>query len=73
MFKLNAIAVVMIMTTPLPAIAYSQRDSAACASDAQRLCQDAIPDEGRVSLCLHQNRRQLSPACGMTLKRQHSH
>jgi hypothetical protein len=65
---LSLIAVIVMITAPLPARAYTQEDSAACASDAQRLCQDAIPDEGRVTLCLHQNKRQLGLACTLTLK-----
>ncbi len=71
MRKLSAIAfsVIVVITAPPPAIAYTQQDAAACSSDAQRLCQEAIPDESLVALCLRQNKRHLSPACGMTLKR----
>ena len=74
MRTLSAIAftVILMISAPLPAIAYTQSDAAACASDAQRLCQEAIPDENRVALRLRQNKRHLSPACGMTLKRPHA-
>jgi hypothetical protein len=34
-----------------------------------RLCQQAIPDESRVTLCLVQNKRQLSPACAIVFNR----
>jgi hypothetical protein len=68
MWKLRLIAFIVMLTAPLPAFAYTQQDAAACASDAQRLCQDAIPDESLVATCLHQNRRLLSPACNMTLR-----
>jgi hypothetical protein len=35
----------------------------ACASDVMRLCQQFIPDHGRIAACLSRNKRQLSPAC----------
>ena len=41
----------------------------ACTPDAMRLCQQAIPDESRVALCLVQNKRQLSPACTIVFNR----
>ena len=63
MAKLSAIAVVAAILAPLPAIAYTQEDASACTPDAFRLCQSAIPDADRVTTCLIQNRRQLSPAC----------
>lgn len=72
MRKLSAIVFVVMITAPLPAIAYTQEDAAACTSDAMRLCQQAIPDESRVASCLHQNRRQLSPGCTIVFKRPHA-
>ena len=70
MRKLSAIAfIVMMITGPLPAIAYTQEDANACTPDAMRLCQQAIPDASRVTLCLVQNKRQLSPACTIVLNR----
>ena len=69
MRKLSAIAFIVMITAPLPAIAYTQEDVAACTPDAMRLCQQAIPDESRVALCLVQNKRQLSPACIMVFNR----
>jgi hypothetical protein len=53
----------------IPAIAYTQEDADACTPDAMRLCQNAIPDESRVTLCLVQNKRQLSPACTIVFNR----
>ena len=35
----------------------------ACEPDAFRLCNDAIPDAGRVEACLRVKMRQLSPGC----------
>jgi hypothetical protein len=73
MRKLSAVAFVMIMiTTPLPAIAYTQEDADACTPDAMRLCQKAIPDASRVALCLVQNKRQLSPDCAVVFNRPHN-
>jgi hypothetical protein len=69
MRKLSAIALFVMVTAPLPAIAYTQEDVAACTPDAMRLCQHAIPDENRVGLCLVQNKRQLSPACSVVFNR----
>jgi hypothetical protein len=72
MFKLSAIAFMVTIVAPLPAIAYSQEDADACTPDAMRLCQSAIPDPGRVALCLVQNKQQLSPACTVVFNRPHS-
>ena len=70
MRKLSAVAfVVMMITGPPSAIAYTQEDANACTPDAMRLCQQAIPDENRVTLCLVQNKRQLSPACAIVFNR----
>jgi hypothetical protein len=70
MRKLSAIAfIVMMSTAPLPAVAYTQEDADACTPDAMRLCQQAIPDAGRVTLCLVQNKRQLSPPCTTVFNR----
>ncbi len=63
MGKLNAIVLIVAIMAPLPAIAYTQEDADACTPDAMRLCQNAIPDAGRVAQCLIANKRQLSPAC----------
>jgi len=70
MRKLSAVAFIIIMiTAPVPAIAYTQEDADACTPDAMRLCQNAIPDASRVALCLVQNKRQLSPACTVVFNR----
>jgi hypothetical protein len=71
MRKLSVVAfiIIMMITAPLPALAYTQSDVDACTPDAIRLCQQAIPDENRVALCLVQNKRQLSPACTIVFNR----
>ena len=60
---MGALVLLAAATAPLPAFAYTQAEAQACTPDAFRLCQQAIPDEGRVAACLLQNRRQLSHAC----------
>jgi hypothetical protein len=72
MLKLSAIAFVLTIMAPLSAIAYTQEDADACTPDAMRLCQNAIPDASRVSLCLVQNKRQLSPDCAIVFNRPHN-
>ena len=69
MLKLCAIASLIAIISPLPAIAYTQQDADACTPDAFRLCQNAIPDADRVAQCLAQNKRQLSPACQIVFSR----
>jgi hypothetical protein len=69
MLKFSVLAFVLTITAPFSALAYSQQDADACTPDAFRLCQQAIPDAGRVAACLVQNRRQLSPACSAVFSR----
>ena len=72
MRKLSAIAFILALAAPLPAIAYTQEDVDACTPDAMRLCQQAFPDKSRVVLCLVQNKRKLGPACTMAFNRARS-
>ena len=69
MRNLSALAGFVMIMSPLPALAYTQADADACTSDAFRLCQAAIPDEGRVAHCLAANKRKLSPACKIVFSR----
>ncbi len=34
-----------------------------CYGDVQKLCNAAIPDEGKIAACMKAHRAQLSPAC----------
>jgi hypothetical protein len=72
MLKLSAVAFIVAILAPLPAVAYTQEDADACTPDAMRLCQNAIPDVGRVAQCLVQNKRQLSAACTVVFNRPRS-
>jgi hypothetical protein len=69
MGKLSAIAFIVTIIAPLPAIAYTQEDAYACTPDAMRLCLNAIPDASRVAQCLQKNKQQLSPACTIVFNR----
>ena len=69
MGKLNVIVLMVATMAPLPAVAYTQEDADACTPDAMRLCQNAIPDAGRVAQCLVANKQQLSPACTSVFNR----
>ena len=71
MLKLSTLALVVMIASPLAANAYTQEDADACTPDAMKLCQNAIPDAGRVTQCLVQNKRQLSPACAVVMSRPH--
>jgi hypothetical protein len=52
-----------------PAFAQSQEDQAACTPDVMRLCQQDIPDQGRIISCLVRSKLQLSPACSDVFNR----
>ena len=69
MQKLCVVACVIVTMAPLSAIAYTQEDADACTPDAFRLCQQAIPDPDRVSQCLLEKKRELSPACKIVFSR----
>jgi hypothetical protein len=40
----------------------------ACTPDAMRLCNEFIPDEGRVKSCMLRKRSQLSEACRLAMR-----
>jgi len=70
MQKMIALAFVMtLIGLSGPASAYTQEEQMACQNDAYRLCQNAIPDEQRVKVCLIANMRKLSPTCHAMFQR----
>ena len=69
MNKLKAFVAAVAVMAPLSAFAYTQEDANACTPDAFRLCQAMIPDAGRVTQCLVQNKSNLSPACAVVFSR----
>ncbi len=47
-----------------PALAFDQAAAqAACGNDVFALCQQAVPDQGRITVCLNAHRREVSPTC----------
>jgi hypothetical protein len=69
MRNLAAVAGIVLMVAPVPALAYTQSDADACTPDAFRLCQHVIPDADRVAACLASNKPNLSPACKIVFSR----
>ena len=69
MRKLSIIALVVTVMSPLSALAYTQEDVNACTPDVMRLCMSAIPNVGRITQCLAQNKQQLSSACAGVFSR----
>ncbi|HEX3708585.1 MAG TPA: hypothetical protein VHV56_01725 [Pseudolabrys sp.] len=67
--QFSAIAFIIVTMAPLSALAYTQEDADACTPDAMRLCQAAIPDPDRVTQCLLDKRRELSPECKTVFSR----
>jgi hypothetical protein len=43
--------------------AYTPEQEQACSGDAMRLCGAYVPDVDRITVCMIQNRSQLSPGC----------
>jgi len=52
-----------ISTLPAAGQGYSQEQEQACTPDAMRLCSAFIPDVDRITVCMVQNKSQLSPGC----------
>jgi hypothetical protein len=70
MRRLILLTFILAIAAPLPARAQSQEDQAACTPDVMRLCQEAIPDTGRIVACLVRSKLQLSPACSEVFHRE---
>jgi hypothetical protein len=68
---ITGLAVVLglgLLLAPVPAAAQGMpqgtpEQRAACESDAMRLCGQFVPDVQRITACMQQNRRYLSPRC----------
>jgi len=45
----------------------TEQERQACTPDVFRLCGDFIPDPARITTCLRQKARNLSPACRMVI------
>jgi len=62
MLKLAGAGLVLGLALASPASAQH-----ACQGDAFRLCNEFIPDRGKVASCLFRNKRQLSPDCRVSM------
>ena len=52
-----------VSTLPAAGQGYSPEQQQACTGDAMRLCGAYIPDVDRITVCMIQNKSQLSPGC----------
>jgi len=69
MRRISASALLVSVMMITPAFAYTDEQVSACTPDVMRLCSDAIPDEGRITKCMIQKKRQVSVACMMAFKK----
>jgi hypothetical protein len=66
-------AALFLVAMMASASAYTDEQVSACTPDVMRLCSDAIPDEGRITKCMIQKKKQISTACMMVFKLAPSH
>jgi hypothetical protein len=59
----------LLALAQIAARADEQQDRQACMADAQTFCGQFIPDREHVAHCLIANRRRISVACRVALKR----
>ncbi|MDP1865460.1 hypothetical protein [Bradyrhizobium sp.] len=62
-FGLMLATALAVSTLPAAGQGYSQEQQQACTPDAMRLCSAYIPDVDRITVCMIQNKSQLSPPC----------
>ena len=62
-FGLMLATALAVSTLPAAGQGYSQEQQQACTPDAMRLCGAFIPDVDRITVCMIQNKSQLSPEC----------
>jgi hypothetical protein len=62
-------AALFIVAMIAPASAYTDEQVSTCTPDVMRLCSDAIPDEGRITKCMIQKKKQISAACMMVMRK----
>jgi hypothetical protein len=62
-FGLMLATALAVSTLPAAGQGYSPEQEQACSGDAMRLCSAYIPDVGRITACMIQNKSQLSPPC----------
>jgi hypothetical protein len=62
-------AMLFVVAITAPAFAYTDEQVTACTPDVMRLCAEAIPDQGRITKCMIQKKKQISAACMMVFKK----
>ncbi|MDO9563336.1 MAG: hypothetical protein Q7J60_17110 [Bradyrhizobium sp.] len=62
-FGLMLATALSVSLWPAASEAYSPEQEQACTPDAMRLCSAYIPDVDRITVCMVQNKSQLSPGC----------
>ena len=62
-FGLMLATALVVSILPAAGQGYSQEQQQACTPDAMRLCGAFIPDVDRITVCMIQNKSQLSPGC----------
>ncbi|QWG14135.1 hypothetical protein KMZ29_05420 [Bradyrhizobium sediminis] len=64
-FQLGLMLATVLSVSMWPAAgrAYTPEQQEACTGDAMRLCGAFVPDVDRITVCMIQNKSQLSPGC----------
>ena len=64
-FQLGLMLATMLSVSIWPAVsqAYTPEQEQACSGDAMRICGAFVPDVDRITVCMIQNKSQLSPPC----------
>ena len=62
-FGLMLATALAVSMWPAASQAYSPEQEQACTGDAMRLCSAYIPDVDRITVCMIQNKSQLTPGC----------
>jgi hypothetical protein len=62
-FALVLAAALPVSMSPAASQDYTPEQQQACSGDAMRLCGAFIPDVDRITVCMIENKSQLSPGC----------
>src|ERR1700687_3478618 len=62
-FGLMLATVLSVSIWPAASRAYTPEQEQACSGDAMRICGAFVPDVDRITVCMIQNKSQLSPGC----------
>jgi hypothetical protein len=69
MRTISALLLLTAMMIITPAFAYTDEQVQACTPDVMRLCAGAIPDQGRITQCMIQKKKQVSATCMQVMKK----